>query len=68
MPLTTVTKPRTIPKLYAPLVGLTLLTPVASIVAVPTSASNDLHLYFLLSLRFYFVLTTRSPWSTSVLN
>ncbi|MCI20216.1 hypothetical protein A2U01_0041378, partial [Trifolium medium] len=55
-------------KFYAPLVGVPLLTPVASTAAVPTLASKDLHLYFHLILRFYFVLTTRPPWCTSVLN
>ncbi|MCI61926.1 hypothetical protein A2U01_0083183, partial [Trifolium medium] len=68
MPLTTGITPRTIPKLCAPLVGVTLLTPVASTVVVLTSTSNDLRSYFLLNSRSYCVLTTRPPWSTSVLN
>ncbi|MCI24779.1 hypothetical protein A2U01_0045965, partial [Trifolium medium] len=68
MPLTTGTKPRTIPKFYAPLVCYTPHSPVASTAAVPTLDSKDLRSYFLMSSRFYFVLTTRPPWSTSVLN
>ncbi|MCI47608.1 hypothetical protein A2U01_0068850, partial [Trifolium medium] len=68
MPLTTGRKPRTVPKFYSPLVGVSLHTPVASTAAVPTLDSQDLCSYFLMSLRFYFVLTTRPPWSTSVLN
>ncbi|MCI82581.1 hypothetical protein A2U01_0103855, partial [Trifolium medium] len=43
-------------------------TPVASTAAVPTLDSKDLRLYFLISSRFYFILTTIPPWSTSVLN
>ncbi|MCI97652.1 hypothetical protein A2U01_0118953, partial [Trifolium medium] len=49
MPFTTGTQPHTVPKFYASFVGVTLLTLVASIAVAPTSASNDLHLYFLLS-------------------
>ncbi|MCH98055.1 hypothetical protein A2U01_0019054, partial [Trifolium medium] len=61
-------KPRTVPKFYEPLVGVTPHTPVASTAAVPTFDSKDLRSYFLMSSHFYFVLTTRHPWSTSVLN
>ncbi|PNX63128.1 hypothetical protein L195_g061472 [Trifolium pratense] len=57
MPLTTGITLHTIPKLCSPLVGVTLLTPVATTVAAPTSASNDLHSYFLLCLRSYCALT-----------
>ncbi|MCI35393.1 hypothetical protein A2U01_0056614, partial [Trifolium medium] len=68
MPLTTGTKPRTVLKFSTPLVGVTLHTFVASTVVAPTSASNDLRSYFLLSSRSYCVLTARPPWSASVLN
>ncbi|MCI57716.1 hypothetical protein A2U01_0078967, partial [Trifolium medium] len=65
MPLTAGTKSRTATKFYAPLVGATLLTPVALTVAVPTLDCKDLGSYFRPSLCFYSVLTTRPPWSTS---
>ncbi|PNY17862.1 hypothetical protein L195_g014616 [Trifolium pratense] len=43
MPFTTGTQPCTVPKFYAPLVvGVTLLTRVASIAVAPTSASKDI--------------------------
>ncbi|MCI75914.1 hypothetical protein A2U01_0097183, partial [Trifolium medium] len=48
MPLTAGTKSHTIPKFYAPLVGATLLTPVALTAAVPTLDSKDLRSYFLM--------------------
>ncbi|MCI24765.1 hypothetical protein A2U01_0045951, partial [Trifolium medium] len=56
MPLTTGTTPRTISNFLTPLVGVTLLTPVASTIATPTSDSKDLRSYFLPSSRFYHVL------------
>ncbi|MCI04710.1 hypothetical protein A2U01_0025757 [Trifolium medium] len=57
MPLATATKPHTILKFLTPLAGVTLLTLVASTVAIPTSATNDLSSYFLLSSRSYCILT-----------
>ncbi|PNX80765.1 hypothetical protein L195_g036776 [Trifolium pratense] len=68
MTLTVGTKPRIVPKFYAPLVGAMLLTLVASATAASTSVCKDLGSYFRPSLRFYSVLTTRRTWSTSVLN
>ncbi|MCI66360.1 hypothetical protein A2U01_0087618, partial [Trifolium medium] len=68
MSLTTGTKAPIIPKFSVPLVDVTPRTLVASTAAVPTLDFNDLHSYFPMSSRFQFILTTRPPWSTSVLN
>ncbi|MCI85988.1 hypothetical protein A2U01_0107267, partial [Trifolium medium] len=48
------TKPRTVPKFYAPLVGVTPHTPVASIAAVPTLYSKDLPYELALLLHSYY--------------
>ncbi|MCI70528.1 hypothetical protein A2U01_0091791, partial [Trifolium medium] len=60
MPLTTGTKPRTVTKFYAPLAGVDCCSSNISL--------QGLRSYFHPSLRFYFVLLTRPPWSTLVLN
>ncbi|KAK2362231.1 hypothetical protein QL285_087309 [Trifolium repens] len=66
--LTNGTEPRIIHEFFTPLVGVTLLTHVVLTTIAATSDSKDLHSYPFSRKHSYFILTTRPPWSTSVLN